>query len=103
MSTTLSLLEKKEIIKVLEVGLATHKRWELDSPVILEAVVETLVELLTNEIKQRDAALRSVFTLIDAEQFTEALTQIAVLEQCLGEHDSELVLARSLITFLKNP
>lgn len=51
--------------------------------------------------KQMEAELRTLFELIDDEDFNQAREKIASLEKQLGEHEPELTRARSLITFLE--
>lgn len=51
--------------------------------------------------KQMETELRTLFKLIDAEDFTQARAKITTLEQQLGEHEPELTRAQSLITFLE--
>jgi predicted ATP-binding protein involved in virulence len=51
--------------------------------------------------KQMETELRTLFELIDADDFTQAREKIAALEQRLGEHEPELTRAQSLITFLE--
>jgi hypothetical protein len=51
--------------------------------------------------KQMEAELRTLFELIDDEDFNQAREKIATLEKQLGEHEPELTRARSLITFLE--
>ena len=94
--------ERNQIIATLEAGLVAHRHRPFDSPVILESVIEVVLALLTNKARQIDAGIRTVFELIDAEQFSVARAQIAVLEQQLGQHDSELVRVRALITYLED-
>jgi predicted ATP-binding protein involved in virulence len=52
--------------------------------------------------KQMEAELRTLFELIDDEDFNQAREKIATLEKQLGEHEPELTRARSLITFLED-
>ncbi|MGI6657191.1 MAG: AAA family ATPase [Desulfobulbus sp.] len=51
--------------------------------------------------KQMETKLHSLFELIDAEEFTQALEKITELEQQLGRYEPELTRAKSLITFLE--
>jgi ABC-type multidrug transport system ATPase subunit len=51
--------------------------------------------------KQMEAELRTLFELIDDEDFNQAREKIATLEKQLGEHEPELTRAQSLITFLE--
>jgi energy-coupling factor transporter ATP-binding protein EcfA2 len=62
-----------------------------------------LLELMGAPVrnKQMETELRSLFELIDAENFTQAREKIAALEKQLGEHEPELTRAQSLITFLE--
>lgn len=51
--------------------------------------------------RQVDGKLKTLFALIDEEQFDDARAAIAALERKLGEDEPELTRARSLIRFLE--
>lgn len=62
-----------------------------------------LQELMSAPVRNKsiEAELRSLFELIDQENFGEARAKITALEKQLGESEPELTRASSLITFLE--
>jgi predicted ATP-binding protein involved in virulence len=68
----------------------------MDANRILQELMETPVRN-----KKMETELRSLFELIDKEDFDQAREKITALEQQLGESEPELTRAYSLITFLE--
>lgn len=68
----------------------------MDANRILQELMET-----PERNNKMDSELRSLFELIDEEDFEQARAKITALEQQLGESEPELTRAHSLITFLE--